>query len=261
MAIFSSLYGNRLDRELGSADSTQLFTSARRQSAVNEGQEEFARLTNCLERRSSITITGGTAEYNLNSTTIVPGGDFYEWAPRGVEFRYTDASSNTQVLAGEDLPRRDPLWLDRYEPGWQVSTVASSIQQMPSVWYERMDGGARYLGFWPVPSTGSSASAEAFVTYQARPAAMTSDTNEPFTVNSSVRFDLRPYHQALVHYAAYQLEKLRRDDQASDRQLQRFLGYVAQWQQAMRRKGGQALTFARSYFKTSRTEIVTDPRT
>ena len=90
---------------------------------------------------------------------------------------------------------------------------------------------------------------EAFVTYQARPAAMTSDTNEPFMVNSSVRTDLRVYHQALVHYAAHQLEKLRRDDQASDRQFQKFMGYVQQYLQAMRRKGGTTLTFVRDYFR------------
>jgi hypothetical protein len=248
MTQFSTLYGGRLDRELGAADSTQLFTTARRKSAINEAQEEFARLTNCLERRSSVTVTGGTAEYNLNAAAVIPGGDFLEFAPRGVVFQYTDASSNVQVLAGDDLPRRDPLWLDRYEPGWQVSTVASSIMQLPTLWYERVDGGNRYLGFYPVPCTGSSASAKAYVTYQARPTPMTSDTNEPFIVNSSHRPDLRPYHQALVHYAAHQLEKLRRDDQASDRQLQRFLGYVSQYLQAMRRKGGQGLTFARSYF-------------
>lgn len=254
MAVFSSLYGTRLDRELGSADSTQLFTTARRKSAINEAQEEFARLTNCLERRSSITIVGWTGEYDLNSAAVLSGQDFYEWAPRGVEFRYTDATSNVTVLHGDALPRRDPNWLDRYAPGWDVSTWTSTtvMPQLPSYWYERFDGGARYLGFTPLPSSGSSASMEAVITYQARPSPMTSDTNEPYTVNSSRRFDLRPYHQALVHYAAHQLEKLRRDDQASERQLQRFLGYVTQYLQAMRKKGGTSLTFARTYFQHSR---------
>ena len=37
-----------------------------------------------------------------------------------------------------------------------------------------------------------------------------------------------PFH-GFVHYAAHQLEKLRRDEQASDRQLQKFLGYVQQY--------------------------------
>jgi hypothetical protein len=244
---FSSLYGARLDEELGSADSTQLFTTTRRKAAVNLGQQEFARLTKCLERRSSLTVTGWTAEYDL--TALFP--DFMEFAPRGVEFRYTDASSHVTVLAGDDLPRRDPLWLDRYEPGWQVSTYASTtvIQQVPTLWYERLDGGARYLGFWPVPSSGSSAAMKAFVPYCARPTPMTSDTAEPFTVNSSVRSDLRVYHQALVHYAAYRLEKLRRDSDAQKEQMGLFMAYVEQFTQSLRRKGGTALTVARSYFR------------
>ena len=99
----------------------------------------------------------------------------------------------------------------------------------------------------------------ALVPYVARPAVMTSDTNEPFQIGATVRGDLRDYHQALVHFAAHQLEKLRRDDQASDRQLQKFLGYVSRYFQNTRRKGGQVLTLARNYFKT--TSKVSDPRT
>ena len=261
MAVFSSLYGSWLDHELATDDSTILFTTARRKAAINKGQDEFARLTKCLPRRSSVTLTGGTAEYDLHSTTVIPSGDFMEWAPFGVEFRYTDASSNVTVLAGDDdLPRRDVKWLHTYEPGWQISTVASSIQQQPTCWYERIDGPARFLGFYPVPSTGSSAVMEAFVTYQARPTAMTSDTNEPFTVNSSVRTDLRVYHQALVYYAAHQLEKLRADSQKSAQHLQMFLGYVTQYLQAMRVKSGQTLTMARSYFAPRQDASASDPR-
>jgi hypothetical protein len=70
---------------------------------------------------------------------------------------------------------------------------------------------------------------------------------------------LRPYHQGMVHYAAHQLEKLRRDDQASDRQMQKFMFYVTRYWQAMRRKGGSSLTFARSYFR--RGTAAEDPRT
>jgi hypothetical protein len=256
---FSSLYGARLDEELGSEDRTVLFTTARRQSAINKGVSEFAELTECLQRTSTIAITGGTGEYNLNSTLLIADGDFVRFAKQQVEFRYTNASSQVTVLAGDDLPRRDIDWLNRYQPDWQTSTVASSVMQLPELYYERFDGGARYLGFTPVPSTGSSASAKVIVPYVARPAVMTSDTSEPFQISGAVRTDLREYHQAAVHYAAHQLEKLRRDDQASDRQLQKFLGYVARYSQNMRRKGGNALTMARNYFKTR--SRVSDPRT
>ena len=262
MTIFSSLYGERLSRELGTDDSTNLFTTARRKSAINEGQTEFAEVTECLLRRSTITLTGGTAEYDLTSTAVIAAGDFVRFAQEQVVVTYTDASSNVQVLSGDTLPRRDLDWLNRYEPGWQVSTVASTTMQLPAIYYERMEGGARFLGFWPTPSTGSSASMTATIPYLAAPTTLTNDTAEPFTVNSSLRTDLRWMHQALVHYAAHQLEKFRKDDQASDRQLQKFLGYVTRYVQGVRRKGGSNLTTAKNYFvRRNPTLQVKDPRT
>lgn len=261
MTQFSSLYSARLDRELGSEDSTILFTTARRKAAVNEGQAEWADLTECLQRQTSITLTAGTARYNLNSTLVIPAGDFGRFSKEQVQFRYTDASSAVQVLAGDDLPRRDVEWLNRHDPGWQVSTVASSVAQLPSVYYLQDDGGGLYLGFYPTPSTGSSASMDALVPYLAQPTAMTDSTHEPFTLGGSVRTDLRPFHQALVHYAAYQLEKLRRDDEASERQLQKFTGYVARYLAEKRAKGGRMVTYVRSYFNTRGTDRGEDPRT
>lgn len=257
--LFSSLYLARLDEELGTDDNAVLFTTARRKAAVNKGIAEFAELTECFQRESTVTLTGGTAEYDLNSSVVIPGEDFVRFSKQQVEFRYTDASSNLTVLTGDDLPRRDIDWLNRYEPGWQTSTVASSVAQMPSFYYERIAAGSRYLGFTPVPSTGSSASMKAIVPYIARPPVIASDTNEPYQIGSVVRRDLRDYHQAAVHYAAHQLEKLRRDDQASDRQMQKFLGYVTRWFQSNRIKGGQTITMAKNYFKT--TNKASDPRT
>ena len=257
MAIFSSLYTARLDRELGVDDSTELFTTARRKAAVNEGIQEFAKLTDCFQRRSTVAITGGTAEYDLNSTAVISGGDFARFSKEQVEFRYTDAAGDVTILAGDDLVRRDVEWLNRYEPGWADDTSASSVQQMPVAYYDRMDNSARYLGFYPKPCTGSSASAVAIVPYIAQPPTLTSDTSEPF----AGRLDLRPYHQGLVHFAAYQLEKLRRDDQASDKQLQRFMGYVQQYLQDVRRRGGSALTFAKAYFRRPSIVSERDPRT
>ena len=259
MTQFSSLFTARLDEEIGTDDASILFTTTRRKAAINQGMQQFAELTECFERTSTITIVGGTAEYDLNSTTHIADGDFVRFSKQQVEFRYVDASSFLTVLAGDELVRRDIEWLNRYEPGWRVSTVASSVMQWPSIYYERMDGGARLLGFWPTPSTGSSASATVVVPYLARPTPMTSDTNEPFQVGAAVRLDLRDYHQALVHFAAHQLEKLRRDDAASDRQLQKFLGYVTRWLQTHRIKGGLSLTMARNYFKT-RSRAAQDPR-
>jgi ribosomal protein S18 acetylase RimI-like enzyme len=246
---FSNLYSSRLDRELGTDDATILFTTARRKSAINEGAQEFADLTECLTRWVTFPIVGGVAEYDLNSTLIIPAGDFNDFAKEPVEFQYTDASSNVTILSGDSLPRRDIRWLDRYREGWRLSTVASSVSQWPELHYVRADGPAFFLGLTPVPSTGSSASALVRLPYIANAPTLVNSTDVPFTFNSSVRTDLATYHQGLVHYAASQLEKLRRDDQASDRQLQKFLGYVSRYLQDLRVKGGRSIMQARSYFK------------
>lgn len=257
---FSSLYGRMLTQELGSEDSTVLFTDARRKAAVNDGQREFADLTECLLRQSTIDVTGGTQEYDLNSTAVIPSGDFTRVAKQGPTFVYTDASSHTTYLSGDDFPRRDIVWLDRYEPGWRESTVTSSVQQMPKYWYLREDGPRYYFGMVPTPCTGSSATAKVLFPHVLYPDPLTSDTAEPFTVNSSARRDLRPYHVALPHYGAHQLEKLRRDYDASDRQLQRFMAFIVRRMQDLRRKGGQTLTYTRNYFQRGRNHYAEDPR-
>ena len=249
MTQFSSLYGARLDEELGTDDRTILFTTARRKNAINKAAVEFGALTQCLERRVTITGVGGTAEYDLNSTTIIAAGDFNFFDVDGLEFRYTDASSNVTLLTGRDgVPRRDMDWLNQYEPGWQLSTVASTTMQLPRYHYVRQDGGAFNLGFAPTPSTGSSASITIKLTYIASTPTMVNDTDQPFTFAGEPRVDLNTYHQGLVHYAAHQMEKLRRDDQASDRQLQKFLGYISRYFQDQRIKGGRQLRQAKNYF-------------
>ena len=260
MATFDELYGARLDRELGTDDRTVLFTTARRKTAINEAVVEFQDATECLQRQSTVALAGGTAEYDLNSTAVIAGGDFSRFTKEQVQFRYTDAAGVVTVLAGDDLPRRDVEWLNRYRPGWQVSTVASSVLQWPQIYYERTDGGHRYLGFWPTPSTGSSASMVAIVPYLAQPAVLTSDTAEPFTVGGVVRTDLRPFHQGLVHKAASLLERFRRDAEMEQKQHEQFLTYVTRYIAEKRIKGGQLLTTAYDYFRRRSSDQGEDPR-
>lgn len=248
MVQFSSLYGNRLDEEIGTDDSTILFTTARRKNGINKGLAEFANLTECLQRTATFSIVDGVSEYDLNSTLIIPGGDFNNFDKEPVEYVYTDASSQTFTISGDDLPRRDLRWLELYRPGWRQSTVAAGTMQIPSVHYIRADGPQLNLGFTPVPGIGSSASAIVRVPYIASSPTLVNDTSQPYTFNSTTRLDLTQYHQAAVHYAAHQMEKLRRDDQASDRQLQKFMGYVQRYVQALRIKGGRAIMQARGYF-------------
>ncbi len=263
MTQFSSLWGRLLTQELGTEDSTQLFTDDRRKAGINDGLQEFADITECFVRVSSVTWPGGTLEIDLNDSSIVASQDYARLASKqSVEFRYTDAAGNVTYLSGDDLRQTDVAWLNRYEPGWRTSTVASSMMQIPFRYYLRPDGGSLWLGMVPVPSTGSSASMAALVPYVARPAVLSASTSEAFTASGAVRADLRVYHRAAVHYAAHQLEKLRRDTEASDRQLQRFMSYVARYSQSLRQKGGTALTFARQYFRRSlgAGDQGTDPR-
>src|SRR5207344_1216016 len=89
--IFSSMYSGRLDEELHT-DSTVLFTKARRKNAINRGIKEFAELTECFVKWSTVVITSTAAEYDLN--TAITSTDYIRLAKTPIEFYYTDASSN-----------------------------------------------------------------------------------------------------------------------------------------------------------------------
>lgn len=243
---FAQLYASRLDYELGTNDSAVLFTTVRRKACINEGLREFADLTECWQRESTITCSNGVATYNLLSTVNVPGADFLRITGDGPTFRYTDAAGAITYVAGDDLPRRQEPWLNAAEPGWQGSTGATT----PSAWYLSGKGVQFSLGLVPPPSIGTSASAAVVLPYLARPSSLVDDIHVAFTdTNGMTRGDLVPYHQAFVHFAAHRLELLRKDTGASDRQLQKFLGYVQRFLQAQRQPAGQTIRPARFYFR------------
>lgn len=246
MAIFEALWRTRLDVELNSA-STQLFTSTRRQQAINDAQEEFADLTECLIRQSSVTCSCNVTEYQLLSSGTLGGStDYVRLAKQGLEYRRTDSNGNLAVAAGDDFAERPIQWRNRQDVGWRESTTPTS---MPTGYYIRPDGGNLYLGLAEPPKVGSSEAAEVRVPYVARPAPMTSSSAEPFTVNSSVRTDLRTYHQALVHFAAFRLLPLQGKVQEALMQRQLFDSYVVRYQQAQRPKGGQSVMLGRNYLR------------
>ena len=248
MATFSHLYSSALTQELGTNDSTQLFTDARRQDAINDGVLTFADLTECAIRQSSVTCSNGVREYNLLSTVNVPDGDYLRLASQGPEYHFTNDTGTVTYVAGpDDFPRREIPWLNQYDPGWRTSTGG-----VPSAYYERADGGAKFFGLTPPPEIDSSESAKIILPYVAKPAVMTASTDIPFTFGSTVRSDLEPYHQAPVHFAAYKLEKLRLNEPGSQAQLQQFLGYVDRYTRAQRPKGGQQVKLGRNYFSEVR---------
>lgn len=260
MATFAQLSGPLLDVELND-QSTVLYTSLRREQAINDAQEEFADLTECLIRQSSVACSCNVSEYNLLTST---GGstDFIRLAKQGVEYHLTSSGGQLRTMAGdEEFPRRDIEWLNRFDPHWREST---SPVEFPSGYYLRADGGTLLIGLTQRPDVGSSETAKLLIPYVAKPPAMSSTSDEPFTVGSETRIDLRGYHRALPHYAAYKLLPLIGDMQGAQDQLQKFMGYVTRYTQNTRPKGGTHVTMARSYFKESRRGSngrgVNDPR-
>ena len=181
MPQFSQLWGDDLTTELGTNDTSVLFTDARRKHAINQGYRQFADLTECFVKRSSVTVSSSAQEFNLNSTTYLTAGDFLRLASEGPTYIKTDTAGNQQIYAGDDFPQR-------------------AI---------------------------------------------------PFAVSTNYRHDLYPYHQGLVHYAAHQMEKLRRDDERADKQMRMFLGYVERYLQAKRKKGSNGVRASRSYFRNA----------
>lgn len=241
------MYSSALTQELGTSDSTKLFTDARRKQAVNNGVLAFVDLTECAVRQSTIVSSHGVREYNLLSTVNIPGGDFLRLAKQGPEFHATDTAGRVQYITGEDFPRRDVNWLNQYQSGWRSSTGGT-----PGAYYERMDGGAYFFGFDTPPDIQSGHSAKVLLSYVARPVIMTASTDVPFTFSGLIRTDLEPYHMAGVHYAAYELEKLRGETQAVQTQWQLFTSYVERFLRAARPKGGRTMRTLRNYFSESR---------
>lgn len=258
MANFKHLYSSALDYELGTDDSTRLFTDARRKASINEGVEQFADLTECFLRQSTMASSHGVGEYNLLSTVNVAGEDFLRLSKQRPEYQLLSSHGGSSVqityVSGDNFERRDVEWLNQYEPGWRESTAGT-----PRYYYERIDGGKRYFGLYPPPDIGSSETAKVVLPYVARPPVLTSDTDVPFAIASTasgpstgIRTDLANYHQAAVHYAAHKLEKLRANTEGSQTQLQAFLGWVQRYLADRQPKNGQTIKHARSYLAESR---------
>jgi hypothetical protein len=252
--VFERLWKDELSIALNNSDTSVLYTSTRRQQAINDAAEEFADLTECHQRQSTITCSCNTAEYQLLSSGVLGGStDYVRLAKQGIEYHHLSShggsSVRTRTVSGDQFPRRDIEWLNRFEPNWRESTIPV---ELPQSYYIRPDGGNLYIGLTNPPDIGSSETGKILVPYVAKPAAMTSTGDEPFTVNSSVRTDLRVYHKALPHYAAYKLLPLIGDTQGANEHLQTFLGYVARYTQAQRPKGGTHVTVGRSYYRESR---------
>jgi hypothetical protein len=249
---FSALYGTELDRELGTADRTQRFTTQRRKDAINAAQLEFVRRTECLTRSVSIALVDGTQEYDLEASI----SDFGWLSKQGLSISVTDGTT-TRYYEGDDLIFMTVERLNAEHPGWRGWTAGT-----PRYYYIDRNGGALNLGFAPAPDfDGDTAAVRVHAVIV--PADMSADADEPFTVSSNPIKSLRFHHRALVYYAAFDLEKLRKDSQREGLFSQLFDAEVEKYFASMKPKGGQQVRMARNY----RTEAIRgvgrapDPRT
>lgn len=236
---FSQLYGAQLDIELGTSDTTQLFTTARRKKAINDAMHNFERTTSCTARLGQIPIVTGTGEYNLMSAFP----DYFSLEDRREpKIKRVNGSSVTWI-EGENFVRRTPTQLDREDPGWMADPNGT-----PTAWYLRDDAGSTFIGLDPPPDKGTE-TWTLYVPYLATSTDMSADSDIPFTLNAVPSLRLAVYHQALVHYAAGVLEPLRKNYSGANRQMGLYAGFIAQYETEKRKKGPSQVTMRRNYLR------------
>lgn len=248
--VFSDLYGTELDRELGSQDRTILFTTALRQIAINAAQGEWNERTECLTRDQTITLVDETQEYDLEDAT-----DFGGLTTQGVSIKITPASGSVRYIEGDDLTIVSVDTLNHEHPNWRAVAPGT-----PSAIYLRRTGGTLMLGLHPAPAITVGDTWHAIVPYLALPADMTADADLPFTVDGDAIASMRPYVRALVHFAAYDLEKYRKDQARGATQLQLFEHYIERYLARMRPKNGQRVRMVQPYRVIRRSALRADPR-
>jgi hypothetical protein len=249
--IFSSLYGDELDREIGSADRTKLFTAARRKAAINAAQLEWVKRTECFTRIASVTLVDDTQEVDLEASV----SDYGWLAKAGISVQIVNGT-NTRYIEGDGLEVTTIERLNQEEPGWRAVSAGT-----PQKVYIRRVGGTLLLGLHPKPSFTDGDTWTALVTYVAVPADMTLDADEPFTVSGNALISLRPWHRALAYFAAYDLEKYRKDTARASAALQLWEVELQKFSAAEKPKGGQRVRLIKNYRRVMTATRMVDPRT
>jgi len=242
MAVFSDLYGELLDIELGTADRTQRFTTARRKAAINRGVQHFIRLTSCFVIEHSEALVDEQQEYDLGA--VITSDKFFKLADQQPYIKQTTSGGVVTYIDGDSFVRRSVNWLDRHEPGWRNASSGT-----PQYWYVRETAENVYFGLYPKPNEPSGDTHLLQIPYVAYPADMTADGSIPFatTEGGAAKDYLRAYHQALVHYAAAELEKLRKNYQVAGAQFEAFIAYTEDYLASRRPTGGDQVSFSHSY--------------
>ena len=238
---FKALYGEALDFELGSYDTTELFTTARRKLAVNRAQREFARLTQCYVREFEIPVVSGQGSYEIETVT---GDTFVNFSRRPTALLRTKGGQLTRT----PLQRHDVPWLDLHKPGWRDTGTTG----VPEIVAYNPDGGLSVLVLTPRPTVAAGETWSLWLSFLATPADMVSDTDVPFRHAADSLTSLEPYHWALAHFAASLMERLRKDTDAVEKQLTLFGAYVQDYSGSQRPRGSHnRVGQQRDYLKPS----------
>jgi len=244
---FVELYGDRLDDELGSSDRTQLFTTAKRKGYLNEGQRVFNEHVGCYVKRYALAVSDGTQEYEIEALVT----DFIRPSETTASLKMVGAST-TSYREGLDLTIVTEETLNNSDPNWRAASAGT-----PEFLYWRNDGGGRSIGFHPAPDVPAAETWTLLLPYVAQPPDMSGDTDEPWGA-SAPRITLRPYHRAVLVYAAAQLEKLRKNYEGFNRQLALFglnpatlqptgEGFLGKYVRDQQPKSGQSIRLATNY--------------
>lgn len=247
---FGDLYGARLDDVLGTADRSQRFITAKRKQYVNDGQRKFNEQTGCYMKRLTVSLTdqaSGPFETDIEALAT----DFL-W-PAATTGSLKKVGTSTSYTEGPELPVLTEESLNQLDPNWRAASPAT-----PEYVYWRNDGGSRYLGLHPAPDVPSGETWTLLLPYVAQPPDLSADSDEPFGA-SAPRITLRPYHDAVLFYAAAQCELLRKDVQKHEYWLKRFAGEVLRYTGTQAPKNGQPIRLALNYRQKLRGGRPLDP--
>lgn len=244
---FLQMYGTKLSREIGSVDTTQLFTTTLRKEYVNEGQAKFNEQASCYVRRDEIALTDEDGEYDIEVETT----DYLWPATVGASIKRTvTATSSVSYIEGDDFQYITEEELNQERPGWRAHTAGT-----PTHWGFRAETSALNLFLYPAPDIPATETWALLWPYVAQPSDMTDDTHEPYG-NATPRITLRPYHDALLHYAAAQCEKLRKNWDGVERQMKMFAAFVAKYRADQAPKRGTSMRLRHSYVGMRRGRVV-----
>lgn len=239
---FLELYGVELDRVLSTTDRTVLFTTARRQRAINAGMLKFVSMTKCTRAWGTIAMTDDVYEYDL----VLYFPDYIEMLGEPSIKVVSSGGVYTRWIEGDDLPRTDPQLADRESPGWREWNSAT-----PQGWYTRVDNGVTWIGTKYAPDITSGDTWTFYVPFLKKPTALANDLDYPYTLSGNVMSNLSVYDEAIVYYAASLLEPLRKGYAQAANFGKQFAGVVAQFLQDQEQQQPSRVSVLRDYYRES----------